>query len=292
MNTRILSVLWIATLIGCANSGGPNVPHEASTPSAAVATTAPAAQPSAPASVASALPVTRETDTVPTSHGDLRITPIHHATLLFQVAGAAIYLDPVHDASYEGLPKADAIFLTDIHPDHLDMAGIDAVLDPSKTVIIAPQAVADKLPKTLAQVTVMKNGEVSTSKSAIVPSLGPWLGVEAVPMYNLKRGPKPGQLYHDKGRGNGYVFVFGDKRVYVSGDTECTPEMRALKNIDIAFVCMNLPYTMPPSEAAACIKAFRPKIVYPFHYRGSDLGELQTALAGEPGIELRLRKWY
>ena len=111
-------------------------------------------------------------------------------------------------------------------------------------------------------------------------------------MYNLTRGPSAGQLYHDKGRGNGYVLTIADKRIYIAGDTECTPEMKALRGIDVAFVPMNLPYTMPPSEAAPCVRAFAPKIVYPYHYRGSDPGELARALADEKGIEVRLRNWY
>ena len=114
----------------------------------------------------------------------------------------------------------------------------------------------------------------------------------AVPMYNLKRGPQQGKLFHDKGRGNGYVLTFGDARVYVSGDTECAPEMKALKDIDVAFVCMNLPYTMPPAEAAECISAFKPKNVYPYHYRGSNLDELKSALAPEKDIDVRVRNWY
>ncbi len=140
--------------------------------------------------------------------------------------------------------------------------------------------------------------------------------VETVPMYNLKRGPDAGKLYHDKGRGDGYVFTFGVERrrrsparrkapppptptpaplvsrVYVSGDTECTPEMKALKNIDVAFVCMNLPYTMPPDEAAACVNAFKPRIVYPFHYKGSDLKTFADDVKPGNGVEVKLRDWY
>jgi L-ascorbate metabolism protein UlaG (beta-lactamase superfamily) len=110
-------------------------------------------------------------------------------------------------------------------------------------------------------------------------------------MYNLKRGPDAGKLYHDRGRGNGYEIDFAGTRVYLSGDTECTPEMKALEKIDVAFVCMNLPYTMPPSEAAECIAAFKPRVLVPYHYRGSDLGELDKALSGK-GIEIRKREWY
>ena len=110
-------------------------------------------------------------------------------------------------------------------------------------------------------------------------------------MYNLQRGPSPGQLFHDKGRGNGYVVTLGGKRLYIAGDTECTPEMKALKDIDVAFVPMNLPYTMPPSEAAECVKAFKPKIVYPYHYRGQNLDEFASALKGS-GVDVRIRDWY
>ncbi|HEX4809938.1 MAG TPA: MBL fold metallo-hydrolase, partial [Bryobacteraceae bacterium] len=121
---------------------------------------------------------------------------------------------------------------------------------------------------------------------------GASLEIEAVPMYNLTRGPQPGQLYHPKGRGDGFILTIGGKRVYFSGDTECTVEMKNLKNIDVAFLCMNLPYTMTPAEAAECVKAFRPKIVYPYHYRGQRPEEFADALRGESGIEVRLRNWY
>jgi L-ascorbate metabolism protein UlaG (beta-lactamase superfamily) len=227
---------------------------------------------------------------LPTSRGELQITPLHHATLLLRLGGRAIYFDPVHDISYEGLPKADVIFLTDIHPDHLDPGGLDDVRGPS-TIYVVPPAVAAKMPPGITNLVVMKNGDTNTTKGFVVPAL-PWLGIEAVPMYNLKRGPSAGALYHDKGRGNGYVLTIGDKRLYVSGDTECVPEMKALQSIDVAFVCMNLPYTMPPSEAAECIAAFKPKVVFPYHYRGSDLAELDRGLAGKEGIEIRKRAWY
>jgi L-ascorbate metabolism protein UlaG (beta-lactamase superfamily) len=117
------------------------------------------------------------------------------------------------------------------------------------------------------------------------------LSISAVPMYNLTRGPAAGQLFHDKGRGNGYVITLGGKRIYIAGDTEGIPEMRALKGIDVAFVPMNLPYTMTPAEAADAVKAFAPKIVYPYHYRGPDTAVFANALKGT-GIDVRLRDWY
>jgi L-ascorbate metabolism protein UlaG (beta-lactamase superfamily) len=231
-------------------------------------------------SVAGASAGSRATDHFATSKGSLDITPLNHASVLFAWSGKSIYVDPtlvalgaVADAA---LPKADVIFVTDIHPDHLDPAAIGRV-SKDGTVVVGPPAVAEK-----AHVdVVMKNGDTQDVAG---------VGAEAVPMYNLVRGPGPGKLYHDKGRGNGYVLDFGGLRAYLSGDTECTPEMRELSRIDVAFVCMNLPYTMPPAEALQCVQAFHPKVLFPYHYRGSDLGELRS-LAGQ-GVDVRTRNWY
>jgi L-ascorbate metabolism protein UlaG (beta-lactamase superfamily) len=215
-------------------------------------------------------------ETFSTSAGTLQLTPIQHASLMIQAGGKVLYIDPAM-GSFEGLPKADYILITDIHGDHLAPAMIDKVKK-GDTVIVAPKAVA----ATVAGAKVVSNGEKTT--------LGPF-GVEAIPMYNLTRGPSAGQLYHDKGRGNGYVVTYGGKRFYFSGDTEAIPEMKALKNIDVAFVCMNLPYTMTPQEAAEAVRAFHPAIVYPYHYMGSDLNVFAKALNGT-GIDVRLRDWY
>lgn len=211
-----------------------------------------------------------------TSSGTVKITPIQHASLMMEAGGQVVYVDPA-EGNYEGRPAADMILITDIHGDHL-APDVISKLKKNGTVIVAPAAVA----KSVSEATVMKNGDAKT--------IGRWK-IEAVPMYNIQRGPAPGQLYHDKGRGNGYVLTYGGKRFYFSGDTENTPEMRALKNIDVAFVCMNLPYTMPPEEAAEAVKAFHPKIVYPYHYMGSDLKVFENALRGT-GIEVRIRDWY
>ena len=216
-------------------------------------------------------------DTFATSAGPLVVTPIHHASLRFDFAGKHIFVDPWTEGNLEGQPKADYIFLTDIHPDHLDQAAIDK-LKTASTVVVGPAAVGEK---TALGVT-LKNGESKDFGA---------FKAEAVPMYNLTRGPAAGQLFHDKGRGDGFVFTFGDKRVYDSGDTECTPEMKALKNIDVAFVCMNLPYTMLPSEAAECVKAFKPKVVYPFHFRGQDPSAFASMVKDAP-VEVRIRSWY
>ena len=224
-----------------------------------------------------AICASRPSDTFETSAGAVKITPIQHASLMIEAGGKTIQVDPVGPDLYEGLPQADLILLTDIHGDHMAPATI-AKVKKADTVIIAPSAVA----KTVTDAQVLSNGE--TKK---------WAGwtIEAVPMYNLKRGPSEGKLFHDKGRGNGYVLTYGGKRFYVAGDTEGIPEMRALKNIDVAFVCMNLPYTMPPDEAAEAVRAFKPKIVYPYHYRGSDLAAFQKVVEGS-GVEVRLRNWY
>jgi L-ascorbate metabolism protein UlaG (beta-lactamase superfamily) len=212
-----------------------------------------------------------------TSAGPVKITPLNHASTLIEGGGKIIYLDPAKPVNFSGHPKADLIVITDIHGDHMDPYSIKDVSKPD-TEIFAPPAVV----QTVTTAKPIANGETKT-----------WQGwtIEAIPAYNLKRGPAPGKLFHDKGRGNGYVLTYGGKRFYFSGDTEGVPEMRALKNIDAAFVCMNLPYTMPPEEAADAVKAFHPKIVIPYHYRGSDLSVFQKGLEGT-GIEVRLLDWY
>ena len=213
---------------------------------------------------------------IKSSAGDIKITPIQHASMMIQAGGQTIQVDPAQ-GNFDGLPAADLILLTDVHGDHLSQPLI-AKVKKAGTQILAPEAVA----KDVAGAMIVKNGETK--------KIGAWT-IEAVPMYNLKRGPSTGTLYHDNCRGNGYVLTYGGTRIYISGDTEGVPEMRALKNIDVAFVCMNLPYTMPPDEAAEAVKAFKPKVVYPYHYMGSDLKVFEAALKGT-GTEVRLRDWY
>jgi len=215
--------------------------------------------------------------TFDTSAGAVKITPVYHASLEIEAGGKVIIVDPAKPANFAGLPQADLILITDIHGDHLDA---DLIKAESKagTEIIAPAAVA----KTVTTAKVIGNGEKTT--------WGAWT-IEAIPMYNLTRGPAAGKLFHDKGRGNGYVLTYGGKRFYFSGDTENIPEMRALKNIDVAFVCMNLPYTMTAEEAAEAVKAFHPKVVIPYHYKGQDTAVFKKALDGT-GIDVRLLDWY
>lgn len=208
-----------------------------------------------------------------TSAGTLQIIPIQHASLILKAGGKVMYVDPAQ-GSYDGLPQADYILITDIHGDHMVPSIVDKLRKPGVT-ILAPTAVAAQV----TGCTVISNGESKT--------IGPFK-VEAIPMYNLTADRLQ---YHPKGRGNGYVVSYGGKRFYFSGDTEGTPEMKALRNIDVAFVCMNLPYTMTPQEAAEAVRAFHPAVVYPYHYRGQDVTVFAKALAGT-GIDVRLRDWY
>lgn len=219
----------------------------------------------------------RQAQRFETAAGAVKITPIYHASLLIEAGGKSIYLDPAKPANFSGLPPADLILITDIHGDHMDPGSI-SVISKSGTEIIAPPAVV----KTVSSAQPISNGETKTWND--------WT-IEAIPMYNIQRGPSAGTLYHPKGRGNGYVLTYGGKRFYFSGDTENIPEMRALKNIYVAFVCMNLPYTMPADEAAEAVKAFHPQIVIPYHDRGSDLSVFKNDLQGT-GIEVRLLDWY
>ncbi len=224
-----------------------------------------------------AQPARRPVDELATSAGPVRITAINHATMMVEGGGQVIHVDPVGAARYAALPQADLVLICHTHPDHLDAAALDR-LKKAGTVVLGPESVAKALPGT----TVIRNGESR--------QVGRWR-VEAVPAYNLTRGPAPGAFYHPKGDGNGYVLTFGDKRFYIAGDTENIPDMAALKNIEAAFLPVNLPFTMTPEEAAAAARAIKPKYLYPYHSRGSDLSILSKALEGS-GIEVRLRDWY
>jgi L-ascorbate metabolism protein UlaG (beta-lactamase superfamily) len=225
-------------------------------------------------------------DIIPTASGPLTIQPINHATLVLTFAGHAIYADPTGGAAaFSGLPAPDLIVVTDIHGDHFNPETLTAIMT-ATTVLVVPKAVADKLPDPLkARAIILNNGEKTTQVG---------VGITALPMYNLPESPT---AMHTKGRGNGYVLAIGGKNVYLSGDTQGIPEMRALKGIDVAFVCMNLPYTMDVKEAADAVLAFKPKIVYPYHYRGqggfSDVAQFKSLVAaGDPSIDVRLKSWY
>lgn len=219
-------------------------------------------------------------DVIATKDGNLVIRPINHATFVMTWNGKTIYVDPVGGAkAFANLPAPDLILLTDIHGDHFSKETLAAV--GTKARLVAPPAVNDQLSEDWrARTTVLGNGQTQTV-------LG--IPIEGIAAYNL--APER-QKFHAKGRGNGYVVTLGGKRVYISGDTEDIPEMRALKEIDVAFLCMNLPYTMTVEQAADAVKAFKPKIVYPYHSRGSDLKKFQQLVGTDAGVEVRLRDWY
>ena len=216
--------------------------------------------------------------------GELTIQPITHATLVLSYQGRNIYVDPTGGAdAFKGLGAADIILLTDIHGDHFDTKTVEAI-NTAKTTLVVPQAVAEKLPATIdkAKVVILNNDQKSIQGDVVIT---------AIPMYNLPGAANANN--HTKGRGNGYVLNIGGKNIYISGDTAGTPEMMALKNIDIAFVCMNLPYTMDVNEAAKAVLAFKPKVVYPYHYRGQDVNAFKTIVnTGDKNIDVRLREWY
>jgi len=221
-------------------------------------------------------------DTLQTNKGALIIQPIQHASLILSQKGMTIYADPTGGTkNYKGMAAPDIILVTDIHGDHFDAKTIDSIKTAS-TMLIVPQVVADKLPDAdKSHLVILKNGD-NTVQSGI--------SITAIPMYNLPESPTS---RHTKGRGNGYVLTIGGKNIYISGDTQGIPEMRALKNIDVAFVCMNLPFTMDVNEAADAVLAFSPKIVYPYHYRGQDTNAFKNLVdAGHKNIDVRLRNWY
>lgn len=218
-----------------------------------------------------------ERDILKTSAGDLEITFIGHGTLIFGFGGKVIHVDPYSKlADYAKLPKADLILITHEHRDHLDLDAL-APIRTEQTIVVLPEVCSTKIPVG----TVMKNGDVRTV-----------LGVEvqAVPAYNLVHRRDSGESFHVKGVGNGYVLTFGDKRVYVAGDTENTPEMKALQRIDCAFLPMNLPYTMTPEMVADAAKAFKPRILYPYHYGDTDASKLVELLKNDKDIEVRIRR--
>lgn len=231
-------------------------------------------------------PPTETTDTVIAQLlTDLHITPIHHASFIIQWKETTIFIDPVNAAAFNQHPDPDIILITDIHGDHMHIETLDS-LHLEKTQLIAPQAVAEKLPAAYTDyLVVLNNGE----KKEVGPVI-----VEGIPMYNLR---EEALQYHPKGRGNGYVLTLGSKKIYISGDTEDIPEMKALTDIDIAFVCMNQPWTMTVDRAIPAVMSFKPKLVYPYHYRGkekdSDVVRFKNKLQQKnPEINVVLLDWY
>jgi len=214
-------------------------------------------------------------DTFPARDGDVTITFIGHATLVITWGSLVVHVDPVGEyADFAKLPKADLVLVTHDHFDHLDPAAIAAVRKAGTEIVLTAKCAAK------VKGTVMAAGDRRTFKG---------IGVEAVPAYNIKHERSPGNPFHPKGEGNGYVLTLGGLRVYVAGDTENTPEMKALTGIDVAFLPMNLPYTMTPEMVADAALAFRPKVLYPYHYGDTDTRRLLALLAGAKDIDVRIR---
>lgn len=221
-------------------------------------------------------------DTIPAAGGDIEVTPITHGNVQVEHTGRVIIVDPWSRGDLTRAKPADLILVTDIHDDHMDPAAIATVRKDGAPVVM-PAAVKEEAGDAIPEPTVvLANGETQTVAGVTI---------EAVPMYNVRPNPETGEIRHTPGRGNGYIVSLGGARVYFAGDTECTPEMRALENIDAAFLPMNPPNTMSPAEAAECAAAFQPTIAYPYHHRGQDPQEFAAALRGT-SVEVRILSWY
>jgi L-ascorbate metabolism protein UlaG (beta-lactamase superfamily) len=210
---------------------------------------------------------------------EVYVLPLYHASLLLQYGDTVIQVDPIGRVDYYDFPDPDIVLITDTHSDHFDRESATMLMALGAKVI-APAAVADEW------------GGVDVVLAEGLGEMVDDVYIQAIPAYNIEHGPAEGVVYHPRGRGVGYVVTLGGKRIYISGDTECVEEVKALENIDIAFVAMNLPYTMSPGEAAECVKIFKPKVVYPYHYRGSDLDVFKWQLEDTPEIEVRIVDWY
>jgi L-ascorbate metabolism protein UlaG (beta-lactamase superfamily) len=218
-----------------------------------------------------------EKDIVKTAKGDLEITFLGHGTLMLNFEKKVIHIDPFDRvADYSELPQADLVLITHQHGDHLDLNALNTIKTDNTKVFLTSTC----FEKTSFGI-ILKNGDTSE-----------WNGikVEAIPAYNLIHKRDNGQPFHPKGEGNGYVLTIGGKRIYIAGDTENIPEMKALENIDIAFLPMNLPYTMTPEMVANAVKAFQPKILYPYHYGNSDTKRLLELLKDMSDIDVRIRQ--
>jgi L-ascorbate metabolism protein UlaG (beta-lactamase superfamily) len=218
-------------------------------------------------------------DVIKTSAGDLEMSFVGHGTLMFKFDRKVIHIDPtMREADYATMPDADLILVTHQHGDHLDLTAIHHILK-EDTRVVMTQTCMEQLEDFKA--TVMRNGDTETI-------LG--VGIQAIPAYNIKHLRSNGAPYHPKGEGNGYILTFGTTNVLIGGDTENTPEIKGLKpHIDVAFLPMNLPYTMTPEMVADAAKAFRPDILYPYHYGNTNPQELVELLKDEEGIEVRIR---
>jgi L-ascorbate metabolism protein UlaG (beta-lactamase superfamily) len=218
-------------------------------------------------------------DTIQTSKGDLVIHFLGHGSLYFDFNGKVIHIDPYSKvADYTVLPKADLVLITHSHGDHFDIEALNNIVTDKTTVVYTEEC--HKTDKYTGNADVMKNGD----KKEFVG-----INVEAVPAYNIIQKRPDGNPFHPKGEGNGYIISFGNKRVYIGGDTENIPEMKTFGKIDIAFIPMNLPYTMTPELAADAAKVLKPAILYPYHFGKTDTNQLLELLKDEKSIDVRIR---
>jgi len=218
-----------------------------------------------------------ESDTIATSNGDLIITFIGHATLMMNYNNNVIHIDPAGMfADYTTLPNADIILVTHNHGDHFNAETI-SIISKDNTKVVLTEKCAVQYPAGI----VLNMGEEKTVNG---------INVKAVPAYNIEHKRDNGQVFHPKGEGNGYVISFGDTQVYIAGDTENIPEMKDLDGIDIAFIPMNLPYTMTPEMAADAVRMLNPKILYPYHFGDTNTDELIKLLSDKDDCEIRMRK--
>ena len=221
-----------------------------------------------------------QTDTYETNKGLLKINFVKHASLFFEFDGKIIHIDPVSRmGDYDSYPDADLILITHHHGDHLDLNAINQIKKENTKIVMAEKC--HELSEELSDVILMKNGDILNINA---------LEIEAVPAYNTEHKRDNGEPYHIKGEGNGYVILFGDKKVYIAGDTENIPEMKALQHIDIAFLPMNLPYTMTPEMVADAARLFRPKVLYPYHYSNTDTSIIKALLKEEKDIKVIIKK--
>jgi L-ascorbate metabolism protein UlaG (beta-lactamase superfamily) len=214
---------------------------------------------------------------------ELTIQPVRHTTIVLTYNNKTIYVDPTGGAElFEGLPDPDMILITDIGKDHLDLKTLESI-HTANAIMVVPQEVAYQLPELLIKkkLVVFQNGDMKMLDG---------IGVAAIPMYNL---PETKTAFYTRGRGNGYVIGIAGKNIYISGETDAIPEMKELKDIDIAFVCMNLPHTMNAQQAAETVLAFKPGIVYPYNYLGQDISAFKNMVNEiDKTIDVRIRNWY
>jgi len=216
---------------------------------------------------------------IKTSDADISIHFFGHGTLMMEYKDMAIHIDPTtREADYSNMPKADLVLITHQHGDHFDKDALTQICTANTTLILTKKCAGDA--EGLGDLRILKNGEKTLFSD---------IEISAVPAYNLVHMRNGSHPYHPKGEGNGYVIRFGDTKIYIAGDTENTPEMKALTDIDIAFLPMNLPYTMTPAMVADAAKSFRPKILYPYHYGNTDVNQLLGLMKNEKDIEIRIR---